>query len=393
MNILFLNKSLDVGGVEIVSAALANKFVQEGHGASIFAFYDTHSSIEDRLDSRVHTYVQKELKCNKENKEAMRNVLVKDKIDIVINQWGLPFTLLKTAKKAAVGMNVKFISVYHNTPDMNGRLQTVDRQILANKNPASRLILKAKRWAFKEITAAGMRYNYRNSDIYEVLSPSFVEKFKEFTGIKNPKKLIVQGNPLTIDNYDYKYLPQNKRKEIIYVGRIENEQKRVDRLLETWALIYNKFPDWKLTVVGDGMHMSETKALAQDLGLKQITFEGFKKPNAYYERASILAMTSEFEGFPLVLPECMSYGVVPVVYGSYSEAYDIVDRGKTGLIVDKVDGHFSPNAMAGALISLMGNEPVRIEMAKNVVERSKMYSIDAIYGEWMNNFKLLYHKD
>lgn len=387
MNILFLNKSLDVGGVEIVSATLANKFVQEGHGASMFAFYDTASSIEDRLNPEVKTYVQKELKCNKQNIEAMRNVLIKDKIDIVINQWGLPYTLLRTALKAAKGLDVKFISVYHNTPEMNGRLQTVDRQIQACKNPLKLILLRMKRIAFKQITSAAMRYNYKHSDVFEVLSPSFVSKFEEFTGLKNHKKLKVQANPLTLDCSDFVFDPLHKTKEVIYVGRIENDQKRVDRLLETWALVFKHCPEWNLTIVGDGKHMSETQDLANRLGLKQITFEGFKQPKEYYKRASILAMTSEFEGFPLVLTECISFGVVPVAYGSYAAVYDIIEEGRNGLVVEKVNGQFSPQAMADALISIMNNENARINMARRAIEKSKMFSLDKIYMDWEETFR------
>lgn len=66
----------------------------------------------------------------------------------------------------------------------------------------------------------------------------------------------------------------------------------------------------------------------RELKLRNVSFEGFQNPKEYYERASILLLTSEFEGFPLVLPECMSFGVIPAVYGSYSAVYDIVEDGK-----------------------------------------------------------------
>lgn len=39
MNILFLLKSLNFGGLEIVSSTLANKFVSQGHKVFIFIFF------------------------------------------------------------------------------------------------------------------------------------------------------------------------------------------------------------------------------------------------------------------------------------------------------------------------------------------------------------------
>ncbi len=39
MNILFLLKSFEIGGVEVVTSILANKFVSEGHQVILWAFY------------------------------------------------------------------------------------------------------------------------------------------------------------------------------------------------------------------------------------------------------------------------------------------------------------------------------------------------------------------
>ena len=100
-------------------------------------------------------------------------------------------------------------------------------------------------------------------------------------------------------------------------------QKRVLRILQTWALLEQRYPDWRLTIVGDGPDRVNLENQVFESQLENVSFEGFQNPRGYYERASILLLTSEFEGFPLVLPECMSFGVVPAVYGSYSAVYDI----------------------------------------------------------------------
>ena len=114
----------------------------------------------------------------------MRSVILEERVQIVINQWGLPFFPLKTALKAACGLDVKFISVYHNTPDRNGRLQSIDDKLAQTNNPLKCMLLNVLRSVFYEITAQGMRWNYHHSDCYMVLSPSFVETFKAFTGIR-----------------------------------------------------------------------------------------------------------------------------------------------------------------------------------------------------------------
>ena len=37
-----------------------------------------------------------------------------------------------------------------------------------------------------------------------------------------------------------------------YTPRIDYNQKRVYRVVDTWAKLEPVFPDWKLTIVGDG---------------------------------------------------------------------------------------------------------------------------------------------
>ena len=389
MNILFLLKSFEIGGVENVTVCHANYFVDHGHQVSIFAFRDAEHSIVDRLDKRVKTYVRRSLDAGKENVNALRAVLTGDRVQVTINQWGLPFALMRTARKAAKGLNVKFVSVYHNTPDMNGRLMSVDMQLHTCRNFIGRGWLRAKRCLFHWATAQGMRYNYRASDLYLVLSPSFVEKFKQFTGIRHPRKLQVQTNPVTIDCGGFRFDPSRKQKEIIYVGRIDLWQKRVERIIATWALLEPRFPDWRLTLVGDGPAREEVEQLAASCGLKRVAFEGFQDPKEYYRRASLLLLTSEFEGFGLVLVEAMSFGVIPVVYGSYSAVYDIIEDGKDGLILPYCSTGFPTATMAELLSSLLVDDKKRRVMAAAAMEKSKRYGIEIIYGEWMKKLERL----
>ena len=386
MNILFLLKSFEIGGLEVVTSVLANKFIDEGHKVFIWAFFEGKTSLKDRLDSRVNLIYGNGFNSGKENVKSLRGVLVDNKIQVVINQWGLPFIPAYTLKKAAKGLNVKIIAVYHNDPSSNGRTKEVEIALERCDNPLKRVFLKMKLYAFKKITAASMCYIYRNSDKFMVLSESFIKHFEDFTGIRNADKLIVQTNPVTIGKGQYEIDSAKKKKEVIYVGRLDYNQKRVHRIIETWALIEDSFPDWKLTLVGDGIERKNLESLAKTLNLHNVSFEGFADPRPYYERASILLLTSEFEGFPLVLAECMSFGVVPVVYGSYSAVYDIIRDGENGLIVKPQNVGFSANDMAKAVKQIMENDIKRCKMAGQAMQTSRNYSIDTIYRQWEKVF-------
>lgn len=389
MNILFLLKSLDIGGLEIVTATLANKFIEEKHNVTIFSFFQAKTSIENRLCNKIAVYSQKEYRCSDENIKALRKVLIDNKIDIIINQWGLPYVPILVAHKAANGLNIKIISIHHNDPSANGKLYDCNISISNANNEIKKIIFICKKSIIRFITSRSMRYVYNHSDVYQVLSPSFVERFKNFTGIKNPKKLMVQTNPVTIETGDFVLKPANKEKEIIYVGRIDYNQKRVHRVIDTWALLEKKYPDWRLTIVGDGVERENIEKQAKALGLKNVSFEGFKSPIEYYKRARILMLTSEYEGFPLVLAECMSFGVVPAVYGSYSAVYDIVNDGVNGIVFPYQKEGFSAENAATQLQKIMHNDAVYNDMAEKAIETSKRYSVDEIYKSWEETFEKL----
>ena len=160
-------------------------------------------------------------------------------------------------------------------------------------------------------------------------------------------------------------------------------------MIETWSLLENEYSEWKLTIIGDGPERNNLEQLTHDLNLHNISFVGFQRPIQYYKRASILLLTSEYEGFPLVLPECMSLGVVPIVYGSYSAVYDIISNGINGLILPFSKKGFQAEKMAEKLSLLLSDYKRMNKMSFNAIQRSKNYSLDIVYKQWKSTFKSL----
>ena len=363
-----------------MTSVLANKFQSLGHHVSVYVFFKGNgATIEERFAKDVKLHVGNGFTVSPNNIKQLRDILIIEQTDVVINQWGLPYIPIKVLTKAKQGLNIKVISVYHNDPLTNGRLKDIEISLSDISNPFKRLISKMKWQMWKYITSHSMRYVYKHSGRYMVLSPSYIEHFKKFTGIKNPTKLLVQTNPVTIDTAGFTFNPANKQKEIIYVGRIDYNQKRVYRVIDTWALLENRFPDWLLTIVGDGPERVNIETQVREKGLKHVSFEGFQHPIEYYKRASLLMLTSEYEGFPLVLAECMSFGVVPAVYGSYSAVYDIIEDGKDGIILpfDK-EKKFDAAMMADRMAAIMESPETLQTLAIQAMKKSKEYSLDKI---------------
>ena len=382
MNILFLLKTLDLGGVEIVTATLGNKFFYEGHSVFVFAFERNSGDVINRFDKNVSILIGEGYKKSKENVNLLRDLLQQKRIQFVINQWGLPLIPIKVLNSARKGLNVKVISVYHNDPLYNGRTQSVQTLIDKESDDIKKTFLKLQKFFYRCITGYAMRYIYKRSDLFVVLSSSFVSHFRQFTKLAQTDRLVVIPNPMTIDEEEFEYKQELKENEIIYVGRLDSIQKKVNRVIETWALLESVFPNWRLTIVGDGEEMSDLKSLVNKLNVKRVSFTGFQNPLVYYKRASVLVLTSDYEGFGLVIVEGMSYGVVPVVYGSYASVYDIIENGKSGLIVTKEKTGFSADSMADNLKSLIKDSIILNRMAIAAVERSSHFSLDVIYRKW-----------
>lgn len=387
MNILFLMKYYNLGGVEVVTNILASRFLDNGYKVAIASFIEPSDEILRRKDPRVSYYLLSGFNISRKNVGQLHDILIKEKINIVINQWGLPYIPMYVLKKASKGLSLKIFSVHHNSPNTNGRLKDIEIAILRANNKFKSLALHVKKALTYCVTGYSMRYVYGNSDKYILLSDSYVREFLSFTGIKNASKLAIITNPVTIPYIgECERILSCKRKEIIYVGRIDYNQKRTYRVLEVWKLLEKKFPDWKLIVIGDGEEKSRLEEQSLQLGLKHIAFEGFKNPLEYYKCASLLILTSEYEGFPLVIPEGMAWGVVPCVYGSYSAVYDIVKDDVNGLIIEPQKGEFDATIMAGRMSLLMCDNVHLKLMAKAAKQTSNQYSLDTIFENWSRLF-------
>ena len=389
MNLLFLLRTCEVGGIGVVTSTLANKFIEEGHHVVLASFLQPPAEMLAKFDKKVVVESLGAYTNNDEIVSNLRTLLISNKVDLIINQLGLPFLPCKVINKAKKGLNIKTIAFYHNSPDTNARIKDVEIALSATHNPLKKAMLYAKMFAFKQITSRSMKYVYQHTDLYMVLSPSFVKKFKEFTGIIHPDHLQVLTNPVTIDSSSYDYSLSKKQKEIIYMGRIDYNQKRVYRVVDTWAKLEPVFPDWKLTIVGDGTARKDIEKQVKEYGLQRVSFEGFQQPMPYYERASILMLTSEYEGFPLVLAECMSFGVIPAVYNSYSAVCDIIDDSKDGIVLPYHKNGYDANEAADMIANIMKDDGKREQMALAAIKKSKEYSVEKIYQEWEKVFECI----
>ena len=150
LNILFLMKVFEVGGQEVVTATLADTFIKNGHQVVIASFKQPNDMMVKRTNPSVRFYTIGDFKYSKENVDVVRRILLENHINVVINQWGLPYVPCKVLNKAKEGLDVKTIAIYHNSPDTNARIKDVEIALVNTHNPIKKAILRTKMFAFKD---------------------------------------------------------------------------------------------------------------------------------------------------------------------------------------------------------------------------------------------------
>ncbi len=143
--------------------------------------------------------------------------------------------------------------------------------------------------------------------------------------------------PNSINCTDVSVVPfEERKKKIVCVGRFELKQKRQDVLIKAFGIFYKSHPEYQLVFYGDGDDMNASKALAEEtLASSAILFPGAVKPiENYIKDASILAMSSDYEGIPNAIIEAMNM-VIPVVSTDCRPggARMLLEDGKYGSIV------------------------------------------------------------
>lgn len=392
MNILFFYRVYpNYGGVEVVTSVLAKRFVADGHHVTIASLEQPHPELKDQNIDGVELICLHHPVLAKDNIQRLHQVVVDKKIDIIVNQWGLPYKTTMLCNKAIKGTSCKLVSVLHGAPNISKVIIKAQDKVKNASNPIAKFgfsaILKAK----KEVIKWSIRYACRHNEKYIMLSNAFIDSLIKYARIKDASNITAIGNPVTIPVDLNGFSLDNKLKQLLYVGRMDYENKRVNRIVEAWQDIVEKHKDWELVLVGDGPHKQQLMNYVNQHKINRVRFEGFQveAPIRYYKDASIFMLTSDLEGFGLVIIESMSLGCVPIVYGSYEAAYDIIDQGVCGFVTPKP---YSEAKTTEKMELLMNDEKLRQDMAKKAMEKAKSFSIDSISQKWYELFNKVLDK-
>jgi glycosyltransferase involved in cell wall biosynthesis len=173
-------------------------------------------------------------------------------------------------------------------------------------------------------------------------------------------------------------------KNVLAVGRLAY-QKGFDRLLEAWGKVADRAKDWTLVFAGDGELREELRTQAGRLGIiDRVFFAGnVKDMAACYADASVVALTSHYEGLPMVLLEAQAFGIPAVAFDCPCGPSEVIRDGENGFLVPEGD----VNAFAEALLRVINNEEERVRMGKNALHDARRWDIETIMPQWIRLFE------
>ena len=174
-------------------------------------------------------------------------------------------------------------------------------------------------------------------------------------------------------------------KVAVAAGRFGRKgQKGFDLLLDAWAPIAKRHPDWRLRIFGGGPGRTALRKQRATLGLDAVV----EMPGATDDMGaamgtgSLFVLSSRLEGFPLILLEAMSKGLACVAFDCPTGPADIIDDRRNGLLVPAEDA----DALSQAITEMIEDHELRHRCAAAGPASAAAYAREELEPVWERFF-------
>lgn len=395
--------------VQFISKALSTSFLLSGTGRVVTQLSDFF--VNSFGDSCYQTYLyENDYNCSpsfadsyhyaQDNLKGFYQFLKKNSIDVIIFNFDHDDMIAYVPEicEIAHSLNIKVIYWLHFMPGYEGysfgSWDEVQYSITTHKN----ILPKTKKWLISSTQPISTslihkllkdKYlpAYQHCDKIVVFSEPYVNRYLQIVGGNDRDKFAVIPNPMSFPEFLPKEELELKKKEVIYVGRLQEPQKRVSLALKIWKMVEANpdLEDWSFHIIGKGESEDFLRWMVQKNNLKRVHFEGQQDPRPYYRRASILMSTSSYEGWPMVLMEAMPMGCSCVLFNSYEAVHDFIEDGENGCIVENND----LKSFYKRLVDLMVDDDKRVEMGTQSIDSSHRFTMEIVAAKWKNLFSTM----
>lgn len=366
------------GGLEIVTILKANALARvPGNQVWIVVTDNKYSTITrlekvNVLDLAVHYYehenkgywyaVMDNLRMRKIHRQRLENILNDIQPDIAISTGKLTKFFLPTLK---VRSNPVFIRELHTAKNYKMHNAVTLRDKLVAK------------------VGQIFDYGWKIKQYDKIVVLTEADKIGSWA---KWDKVVAIPNPITHEPEAFSTL---ENKVAIAAGRLTNI-KNFCSLINTWAKVIQRHPDWTLQIWGEGDFRNRLEKKIQEMGLtKHVFLMGYTDNTlSQMAKASLFVSSSISEGFSLATVEAMAVGLPAVAYNGHGGLRYVLHDGVTGILVPLND----EDTFAEKICLLIEDEELRRKMGQAALEEVKRYQVDEIVKLWMQLFTELRQK-
>lgn len=296
------------------------------------------------------------LKRRRKHRKELEEFLLKEKADVVVTLFPCESSFIPTIKDGSKKiLELHFNKLFRIQYGRSGLIGLIDRIRMRSDERLARKFDK-----FVVLTDED-KNNWGNLENIVVL-PNMVRNLSD-----------IKKSSLT-------------EKRVIAVGRLDY-QKGFDKLIDAWYLLMQKNPslrDWRLEIFGQGEWHDLLNDQIRNLGISESVRINEPTNDIYseYEKSSLLVMSSNYEGFGMVLVEAMGCGVPCVSFACPCGPRDIIEDGANGFLVDPGD----IEGLAGGMTRLMKDDGLRKKMGMEARRVTERFSEEAVMAQWMKLF-------
>lgn len=347
-NLLFMTYALYGGGAEKVCCILASEFAKECNvTVAYYSPEDTHYPLDPRCE-----LVQ--IPHNGHRKWNIPGKLID------LYQMVKRYRSIKKEKNIDVSFSLLFHPNLYNVLSARG-----ERVICSERaNP--------KKYLAKWFPLT--KYQYAKADHVVFQSKMVQDLYSE--RIRAHSSIIM--NPVSVPCV----ASDVRSKRIVTLGRL-TEQKNYTMLIRSFADFSELFPDYTLSIYGEGEQRGELEELIRDKKLQQkVLLHGNVRDVHYQIRdAEIFVLASNFEGLSNALLECMTMGIA-CISTKCEGSTDVIRDGENGLLVDIGD----QTGLTHALCRLAEDPAFRKSLELSAMKDAEEFQIDVVIKKWREIF-------
>ncbi|HXV14425.1 MAG TPA: glycosyltransferase family 4 protein [Candidatus Krumholzibacteria bacterium] len=356
MKLLFGIKSMNVpgGGAERVLATVVSGLAARGHDVAVLTFDAPGGTSFYPMDARVRRIALGLGSTDRKTGArdfvarlpALRRALRRERPQVAV---GFMHSMFVPLSLASVGLRIPMVASEHTVPEY----------------------YRNRRWEYLLLVLAGLRSA-------RITVPS--------DAIRERMPALVRARTATIPNPVAVPAPTAARtggtQTVLAVGRLDADKDHAT-LIDAFATLAERFPDWRVRIVGEGNLRGALAHQISSLGLDaRVTLAGATPDIAReYAEAEVLAVPSRYESFGMATAEALATGVAVVGFADCPGTNELVRHGENGWLVDGADAT-RVSAFANGLAALMSDSDLRTRLGTAAARDAIRFDPASVVSAW-----------